>query len=94
MLMKRVKNDPFTLLRQMVADVDRIFAAPPWPDPVGKRPEIEAPAMINWVPGIDVFEKDGRLVTRIDLPGVKREDVKVEVTDGQLAISGERKSEI
>jgi HSP20 family protein len=32
-------------------------------------------------------------VTKIDLPGMKKDDVKVEVTDGQLAISGERKSE-
>ena len=30
---------------------------------------------------------------RIDLPGMRKEDVKVEVTDGHLAISGERKSE-
>jgi HSP20 family protein len=46
-----------------------------------------------WAPRIDVFEKDQRLVTRIDLPGMKKEDVKVEVSDGQLAISGERKHE-
>ena len=39
------------------------------------------------------FEKDGRLVTKVDLPGVKKEDVKVEVTDGHLSISGERRSE-
>jgi HSP20 family protein len=45
------------------------------------------------LPGIDVFERDNRLVTRIDLPGVKRENVKVEVTDGQLTITGERKNE-
>ena len=40
-----------------------------------------------------MFEKDNRLITRIDLPGLKKEDVKVEVTDGHLAISGERKKE-
>lgn len=40
-----------------------------------------------------MFEKDHRLVTKIDLPGLKKEDVKVEVTDGHLAISGQRKSE-
>ena len=51
----------------------------------------EAPA---WVPAIDVFEKDNRLVTKIELPGIKKEDVKVEVADGQLVISGERKSEV
>lgn len=40
-----------------------------------------------------MFEKNGRLVTKIDLPGMKKEDVRVEVTDGHLTISGERKSE-
>jgi HSP20 family protein len=48
----------------------------------------------DWAPQIDVFERDNRLVTKVDLPGLKKEDVKVEVTDGHLAISGERKSEI
>lgn len=46
-----------------------------------------------WSPRIDVFEKDNRLVTRVDLPGVKKEDVSVEVTDGRLALSGVRKDE-
>jgi HSP20 family protein len=32
-------------------------------------------------------------VTRIDLPGMKKEDVTVEVTDGHLVLSGERKRE-
>ena len=40
-----------------------------------------------------MFERDNRLITKIDLPGMKKEDVKVEVTDGYLAISGERKTE-
>jgi HSP20 family protein len=47
----------------------------------------------KWVPEVDVFEKDNRLVTKIDLPGLKKKDVKVEVTDGHLAISGERKTD-
>lgn len=48
---------------------------------------------VGWLPEIDVFEKDNRLFTKVDLPGLKKEDVKVEVSDGQLVISGERKSE-
>jgi HSP20 family protein len=47
----------------------------------------------KWVPEVDVFERNHALVTRIDLPGTKKEDIKVEVTDGHLAISGERKKE-
>ena len=46
---------------------------------------------MTWSPKVGVFEKKNRLVTRVDLPGMKKEDVSVEVTDGHLALSGERK---
>ena len=59
-----------------------------WPSLLTRR-AIEG---TTWLPEIDVFEKDNRLVTKIDLPGMKKDDVKVEVTDGHLAISGERKT--
>ena len=89
----RLVRDPFALMREMTSDFDRIFSEYPrpffrWPS-LRRRPISEA----AWYPEIDVFEKDNRLVTKIDLPGMKKEDVKVEVTDGQLAISGERKRE-
>jgi HSP20 family protein len=88
----RGSRDPFALLRQLTSDFDRMFGES-WPTfqwPVLRtRPAEEQ----SWFPEIDVFEKDNRLVTKIDLPGMKKEDVKVEVTDGNLTISGERKTE-
>jgi HSP20 family protein len=87
-------RDPFAVLRQMTSDFDRTFEESAWPSfrwpSFRTRRALEA---ASWCPEIDVFEKDNRLVTKIDLPGMKKEDVKVEVTDGHLAISGERKSE-
>jgi HSP20 family protein len=87
-------RDPFDFLRQMTSEFDRMFETSGWPSlrwPVLRmRPPAE---MATWFPEIDVFEKDNRLITKIDLPGMKKEDVKVEVTDGHLAISGERKGE-
>jgi HSP20 family protein len=87
-------RDPFTFLRQMTSDLDPMFETSAWPSfrwPAFRaRPAAEA---VAWFPEIDVFEKDNRLVTKIDLPGMKKEEVKVEVTDGHLAISGERKTE-
>ena len=85
-------RDPFTFLRQMTSELDRMFEAPGWPS--FRFPLLRAkPPETAWFPEIDVFEKDNRLVTKIDLPGMKKDDVKVEVTDGHLAISGERKTE-
>jgi HSP20 family protein len=85
--------DPFGMLRQMTADVDRMFEEPLWSfrRPLLRRFGAAEPA--PWYPNVDVFERENRLVTKIDLPGMKKEDVKIEVADGQLAISGERKRE-
>jgi HSP20 family protein len=84
------RADPFALLR---TDFDRFFTEPGWPAfrwPTFRFGRDEAAA---WNPEVDVFQRDNRLVTKIDLPGLKKEDIRVEVTDGHLAISGERKKE-
>jgi HSP20 family protein len=87
-------RDPFALLRDMTKQFDRLFEEGNWP--AFRWPGFFKPfdAEIAFQPPIDVFEKDGRLVTKIDLPGMKKEDVKVEVTDGYLTIAGERKTEV
>jgi|CXWL01.1.fsa_nt_gi HSP20 family protein len=92
----RVAPNPFRMLSDITSHMDRMFD-----DPFGSHfstffsPSRLAPlpAAATWAPQIDVFERDKRLVTKVDLPGMKKGDVKVEVTDGHLAISGERKSE-
>ena len=89
----RLSRNPFGLLRQMTSELDRVFDEPAWPSFRWPTFALATSEAIGWSPGIDVFEKDHRLVTKVDLPGMKKEDVKVEVTDGHLAISGERKRE-
>jgi HSP20 family protein len=86
-----IARDPFAVLRQMTSELDRVLGESSfgWPS----FPASALPEATSWSPEIDVFERDNRLVTKVDLPGLKKEDVKVEVTDGYLAISGERKSE-
>lgn len=88
----RGTRDPFALLRQMTSELDRAFED--WPSLRWPSSSLFAtPEPAGWSPKIDVFERDNRLVTRVDLPGMKKEDVSVEVTDGHLALSGERKRE-
>jgi HSP20 family protein len=89
----RISRDPFGLVRRLTSELDRIFDEPLWPSFRWPSRAFAAHRAISWSPEVDVFEKDNRLITKVDLPGMKREDVKVEVTDGHLAISGERKSE-
>jgi HSP20 family protein len=46
-----------------------------------------------WSPAIEVFQKEGNLVVRAELPGVNKDDVKIQLTDDGLVIQGERKEE-
>src|SRR5262245_2607996 len=85
--------DPFTTLRKMTEELERTFEDPFWPRRWPVFHGFTPPETLAWSPKVDVFEKDDRLFTRVDLPGVKKGDVKVEVTDGHLALSGERKEE-
>jgi HSP20 family protein len=47
----------------------------------------------EWSPAADICETDKEYVVKAELPGVKREDVKVTLDDGVLTIAGERKLE-
>jgi HSP20 family protein len=46
-----------------------------------------------WAPEIEVSQRDGELLIRADLPGLKKDDVCVDVTDNDVMISGERRLE-
>ncbi len=90
------RRDPFSrvfdrdvrLMRQMTRDFDRLFGGFGFRAPMFDR----MPDM-NWVPELEVFERDGRFVVRADLPGMKKEDVKVNIQDNMLILEGERKVE-
>ncbi len=77
--------NPFEQLRSMSNLMDRLF---PWTGETAT----DMPAMLDNLP-LDVYEKDGNLVVRAALPGVKQEDVKINITQDLLQISAERKDE-
>ena len=47
----------------------------------------------RWVPAMDLVEADDHFLLRADLPGMREEDVAIELRDSTLTISGERKAE-
>ena len=44
----------------------------------------------NWSPAVDVKETDKSFVLTADIPGLTKKDIKVNVANGKLSISGER----
>ena len=77
--------NPFTLMRRMFDDMDRMFEGF-----VGGR---EALSQEAWTPQIEVLERNNRLVVKADLPGIKPEDIRVQVDEDGLYLEGERRSE-
>ena len=71
---------PFGMIREFTNEMDRTFR---WMSP-GKDVE-------GWAPAVDVQQCNGSLVVSAELPGLKRDEVKVELTDDALIIEGERK---
>lgn len=47
----------------------------------------------DWAPSVDIVESDKEFLIKAELPEVKKEDIKVNVDNGILTLSGERSSE-
>src|SRR5262245_36222120 len=82
--------EPETWMRQVFRDVDRFFSERGLPY---VRPRWREYNELAWLPEMDVFERNDGLTLRVDLPGLTKEEVKVEVVEGVLTIAGERKHE-
>lgn len=86
-------TSPFTLMRRLSDDMERIVE-----DTWGSRRfprlfrALEAPET-RWTPDIEAFERKGEFVVRADLPGMTKDNVKIEISDGELVIQGERTEE-
>ena len=74
----------------MHEEMDRVFS-----EAVGGRTGAGAfgGGLAGWSPLIEVSERENEMVVCAELPGLRPEDVKVEVTEDALVIEGERKQE-
>jgi HSP20 family protein len=45
----------------------------------------------GWAPRVDIYETEDSYVVRADLPGIKKEDIEIDVKDSTLAVRGDKK---
>ena len=62
-------------------------------DTFGRARAQQGAATGVWYPPVDILESKDSYLIRAELPGMKKEDIKVEVKDGTLTLSGESKTE-
>jgi HSP20 family protein len=85
--MSMVRFDPFRDLAVLQDRMNRLFN-----DTYQVRGrEDEMLSRGTWTPPVDIYERDGSLVLKAELPDLRREDIDVTVENNTLTIRGERK---
>ena len=77
---------PFALFRLLSDDMDRLFFG-------HGQGQVGTFGGGHFMPQVDIFEHDDKLVVRADLPGVQPEDFRVDIEDDALVLQGERRDE-
>jgi HSP20 family protein len=91
-------QNPFAMMRQMSREMDQLMDSffergfGSLLGEAGSRGD-DWESRTLWTPRIDVQQRNDAVVVRADLPGVRKEDVQVEVEDDALIISGQRREE-
>ena len=77
----------FGRLSSLRDEIDRLFEAPlaEWAN--------SSRLLSGWNPALDVYEDKDNLFVKVELPGLKKDQIDISLHDGSLSISGERKSE-
>jgi HSP20 family protein len=84
------RTSPFAMMRRFMEDMEQQWSSLG----TGRGGQgIGTPGGTSFAPPMEIFERDGHLVVRADLPGLTKDDIQVEVTEDSLTITGERRSE-
>ncbi len=82
-----VRWEPLRELGSLQNEMNRLF------NNVFDAPAGNGGTMRRWMPAMDLVETDDHFVLRADLPGLSEDDIKIELEDGTLTVSGDRKAE-
>ena len=77
----------FPLFQRLSRELDDVFST------FGIDRHFGAPINNMWTPEIEMFAKNNELVLRADVPGLRKEDIAIELTPETIVLKGERKQE-
>lgn len=86
--MEIVRWEPFDGLNRIQSRINELFD-----DTLGRTRAYQTSTTGVWLPPVDILESKDAYLIRAELPGMKKEDFNLEVNDGTLTLSGERKLE-
>ena len=89
----RATISPFSLMRRFSEEMDRLFGDFSLGGGFAPGRELSRLADLQtstWLPDVEVFERNGKLTIRADLPGLSKDDINVDITNDGLEIRGER----
>jgi HSP20 family protein len=86
---ERWSGRPLTMLERFADEVDNVFGDFGF----GRARGLLGSGRDMWAPAVEVNQQNNEFVVRADLPGLKKEDITIDVTDNDLTISGERRQE-
>ena len=81
--------DPFSEMVDMRDRIGRLFY-----EYFGQFPAIREETLgRTWAPAVDIYEDKNNIIVKAELPGMKKEDLSIDVKNNVLTLSGERKHE-
>lgn len=90
-----VKDEPYEIspFREMERYFDEVFRHPFSLLRHPMWPQFRFPERNDLSPTVDIFEDGDEVVVKAEIPGIKKSDLKVDITENSLTISGEKKQE-
>jgi len=77
---------PFNRLASLHDELNRLFDF--------SLPSRDTGLFSGWSPALDVYDNKDAFLVKVELPGMKKEDIEISLHDGVLTVSGERKHEV
>jgi HSP20 family protein len=81
-----VKWDPFRDLLSIQDRMNRLFE-----QTMSRSRTEEGMGPSTWTPAVDIYETTEAIVMQADLPGLRREDIDIQIQDNTLTLRGERR---